>query len=163
MAAGERRSARKKRPACAGLFLDSGGGIGTRDVRCPQPFPRYRAGAGDYYIVNSEAGSYVLIREEAGTNQMAVPYVELAPSAATALIAADRELGVWLWPTITAAAPDRDVIALRTGASGQVRARIVYRPLSGTAERAPYPVYEREQAQLSPSELEQLAPAASSR
>jgi hypothetical protein len=92
---------------------------------------------------------------------MAVPYVELAPSAATALIAADRELGVWLWPTITAAAPDRDVIALRTGASGQVRARIG--PLSGTAERAPYPVYEREQAQLSPSELEQLAPAASSR
>ena len=128
----------------------------------PQPFPRYPAGAGDYYIVNSERGSYLLMREEAGTSETAVPYVELAPSAATALIAADREMGVWLWPSITSG-PGRVVYRLRASADGAVRAKIVYDPISGTAERKPYPVYYRDQAQLSGAELQGFAPPAPGR
>lgn len=129
----------------------------------PQPFPRYSAGAGDYYIVNSERGSYLLMREEAGTSETAVPYVELAPSAATALIAADREMGVWLWPSISSTGLGRVVYSLRASADGAVRAKIVYDPVSGTAERKPYPVYERDQAQLSPAELQGFAPPAPGR
>jgi hypothetical protein len=121
-------------------------------------FPRYRAGSGDFYLVNTLSnGTCMLIREKSGEAYEAPGYQLLYPSEAVAWRRI-VELRGWQWPRQLAdpnAAGETEVELFKPGEPSP-DATITYDPKTGITSwgQNRYPNRQRD---LSPSELEAFA------
>jgi hypothetical protein len=127
------------------------GGVG-------RAFPRYRAGAGDYYLVNAaNAGTCVLVRERSGGATEGPPYTVLYPAVAAAWLRIIELTGRWQWPTLVSDSNRQGEAVIELEAAGETRgdAEVTYDRRSLRARWNGY-VYPPRQRQLSPLEVERL-------
>jgi hypothetical protein len=128
-------------------------------------FPRYRAGQGDYYLLDTfESGTCVVIRRRSGEADEDPTYTTLVPPVATAWLAIIRALKKWQWP-IELQPMKSGTKVFRLTAAGETSpdARITYDPKSGIAywqadgELFEYP--PDKQNDIAPAEVERYVKA----
>ncbi len=122
-----------------------------------KPFPRYRAGSGDFLLVNTaENGTCVLIRARSGAEYEAPEYQLLYPSEAVAWQTVMHNLHHWEWPTMapTLNEAGEQVFNLTAAGASSPNAEITYNTTTDEAHWNGYG-YPAIQRDLSPSELEQ--------
>jgi hypothetical protein len=125
-----------------------------------KPFPRYRAGQGDFYLVNTARfGTCVLIRSRSGESDESVSYELLYPAEAAAWARIIQVTKKWQWPE-RALLPDSKgeaVIKLRTSGGSETPDTEITIDKGGRAHWWQYKkdfVFETKQRDLSPTELE---------
>ncbi len=115
-------------------------------------FPRYKAGAGEFYLVRTPRGIYMFIRRT-----ITQSFVKLGPTVARAFLGSVRE-GAWLWPSQpTHGRGGEQIFQLRSDDSynhpqGEITLRADGEAVRGHFRYPPVPAQE-----LSLAELEAIA------
>jgi hypothetical protein len=119
--------------------------------------PTMPVAGGDVAAILTEQGTIALVRSEThlpNRPDVATPYTELPPAAASAWSGAMHELNRWLWPLPPQTSNGVEVFPLALDAGGKERVfSIVYDPGSGAAQRDQYR-YQLPAHQLDQGELE---------
>ena len=125
-----------------------------------KPFPRYRAGQGDFYLVNTaHSGTCALIRSRSGEADESVSYELLYPAEAAAWARIIQVTKKWQWPERALLSNNRGepVIKLRTSGGSDTPDTTITVDKTGRAHWWQYKkdfVFESKQRDLSPTELE---------
>lgn len=122
-------------------------------------YPILQVAGGDAVAVTSERGTFALVRgsKHLPGSELATPYAELPPTAATAWVGAMKELGAWLWPQpprVEGGMRQYSLVIDRT-ADDAVKI-VVYDPSDGSARRDEYS-YRLPESQIGEYELRHLA------
>jgi hypothetical protein len=110
-------------------------------------FPRYRAGSGDYYLLETaEHETCIVIRSKSGSIAEAPPYTTLYPSTAIAWLKMVELTGKWQWPveSVERNKQNEIVYELFTPGSTTKDAEITYNTKSEEAkwDGYPYPAHQ---------------------
>jgi hypothetical protein len=126
-----------------------------------RPRPYYRAGSGDFYLVNTvNNGTAVLIRTHSGHAFEAPKFLTLQPSVAVAWARIMQVKHSWQWVVEQSARNSAGEMVFKLTASGaeQPDATVTYSPRTGIAYWLVAPKsyeYPAHQAKIDPGELEQ--------
>jgi hypothetical protein len=123
-------------------------------------YPTRNVAGGDYAAATTERGTFVFVRGAKhlpNRVDVAMPYVQLSPTVATAWLGAMKEMESWLWPLppLAGEPTERFRLVLERG-DQNTAASISFDPDDGSAARSGYG-YELPEPQLSDLELKRLA------